>query len=146
MKSGTIMFTFLSLAIILGVSAFLLLHPYQKPDATDSSSAHSHESENTGDKTCTGTITSASVLIRAGKFFPDNLTVNRCTYVEIFNYEKGESLPALGEHDDHIHYPGFVETVLAPGKYYVFQATKPGTYLLHDHLHDATKGVITINP
>lgn len=68
---------------------------------------------------------------------PALLTTERCDEVVVKNALGEKLIPAIGPHDHHLDYPGFEETMLAPGETYAFRTAKTGTFPLHDH-SDAT--------
>ena len=125
---------------ILTLAGHTALHAITQPAHTHDAKASLHEQDycqDTPDQSHTVTFSSKGVV-------PASLTIKRCDEIVIVNNLDREIIPAVGSHTRHAIYPGFTETILAPGEKYTFQATSTGTYPLHDHENDSLAATLTI--
>ncbi|HEU4914279.1 MAG TPA: hypothetical protein VFT16_02625 [Candidatus Saccharimonadales bacterium] len=84
------------------------------------------------------------LAIQGGSFGPGVLTVKRCDRIRVVNKDHAARLIALGEHDNHIDYPGFEEQALGNGDSFTFTANVAGRFHMHDHVHDDVEADIII--
>ncbi len=84
--------------------------------------------------TCQSNSNTVIVELRDNQFVPSAVKATRCDSLVIINNDKIAHEPALGQHPEHIHYPGFAERPLAPSQSMSFQLSQAGDFELHDHL------------
>jgi plastocyanin len=93
---------------------------------------------------CAAAGKTRTLTIQGGAFSPEVITVDRCDRIRVVNKDNAARLIALGEHDNHIDYPGFKEKSLGSGDSFTFTAHVTGRYHMHDHVHDNVEADITI--
>lgn len=84
------------------------------------------------------------IQIKNRTFNPPILKAKACEEVVIENLDNNLYRIAVGDHDKHINYPGYKETNLYPYQKYSFVLFALGKYEIHDHITDATEGVIEV--
>lgn len=77
-------------------------------------------------------------------FVPAAITVSRCDRLVISNQGTEAYDLAFGIHEEHVEYPGFERQILRSREYFTLDATKSGSYPLHDHYRDKAKLQLTI--
>ncbi len=76
---------------------------------------------------------------------PHQVTAQRCDKLVITNKTNAIAIPALGQHEHHIEYPGFTEKALKNGQSTAFVLSESGTFPVHDHLDDELRATIVVN-
>ena len=82
--------------------------------------------------------------ISAAGFSPNYVDAKRCDQLVVYNSGSSTHLLALGEHQNHVKYPGYKETVLKPGEHVELVLGADGSYLLHDHLDERLQGRLNV--
>lgn len=94
----------------------------------------SHEMNSSPRIECTGTAARThQISFTKDSVQPRALEVDRCDDVKVINNTNEKFTVAIGPHNHHINYPGFVETSIQDDKSYTFRASLSGSYMIHDH-------------
>jgi hypothetical protein len=96
------------------------------------------------DAACSKTGDQFAVTVADDQFSKTQVAMQRCDTLRVTNNGSEDLHLALGLHEQHIVYPGYAETTIAPGESLTFVARKPGRYQMHDHLRDVAKTTLLI--
>lgn len=78
-------------------------------------------------------------------FSPREVTVDEHAIINFINKDRVDRWPASNLHPTHDLYPAFDPgQPIAPGNFWIFRPTQPGTWYYHDHLFPHRKGTITV--
>lgn len=77
-------------------------------------------------------------------FNPKQLEMKRCDQVQFVAADGHNHELAFGTHNHHLGYPGYTEHLLKSGTGETITLSKTGSYLIHDHLNDTLKALVTI--
>ncbi len=86
-----------------------------------------------------------TVTITEEGFLPREVTVDASAKVTFINEDTAAHWPASNPHPSHIAYPEFDPgKPIAPGEWWIFNPTKPGTWHYHDHLNAHRQGTLIV--
>ena len=86
-----------------------------------------------------------TVTMTADGFSPREVALDTSSTVIFLNQDSVARWPASNAHPRHDIYPEFDPgQAIAPGDFWVFKATKPGTWHYHDHLNPHRQGILVV--
>lgn len=89
--------------------------------------------------------TSTTVVMTAEGFSPRQVTLDVSSTIIFLNEDTVAHWPASNGHPRHDIYPEFDPTQeIAPGDFWAFKPSKPGTWHYHDHLNPHRQGTIIV--
>jgi hypothetical protein len=105
---------------------------------------HSHHMATSSSPTCSSTGASVKVTLSDAGFSSKSITTHHCDVLEVRNTSSKTADLALGHHDHHLAYPGFIESRLAPDSKESITLYESGEFTMHDHFNDDHETTLTI--